>query len=85
MYLREMGRVDALLEVRDVMQWQARGLGPEACEEIRAVVARHGGELLSMEAPTTTREQLFLSVVRSRQARPGRRARGATPPPQARE
>lgn len=78
--LREMGRVDALLEVRDVMQWQARGLSHEACEEIRALVAERGGELLSMEAPTTTLEELFLSIVRDSEARPGRRASGAKPP-----
>ena len=37
-------------------------------------IARHNGELLSVEHPTTTLEELFLSIVRDSEARPGRRA-----------
>ena len=74
--LKELGRVDSLLKVRDVTQIQAQGLSKEAEEEIRAVVAKHGGELLSMENPTTTLEELFLNIVADSEARPGRRAQG---------
>jgi ABC-2 type transport system ATP-binding protein len=71
--LKELGRVDSLLKVRDVTQIQAQGLSKEAEAEIRAVIARHGGELLSMENPTTTLEDLFLSIVSDSASRPGKR------------
>jgi len=74
--LKELGRVDQLLKVRDVTQIQAKGLDEKAIAEIRALVAEHGGELLSVENPTTTLEDLFLSIVRESQARPGKRVRG---------
>jgi ABC-2 type transport system ATP-binding protein len=38
------------------------------------VVERSGGELLAVENPTTTLEELFLKIVRDSEARPGRRA-----------
>ncbi len=72
--LKELGRVDRLLTVQDVTQIQARGLSPEAQAEIRQVIAQHGGELLSMDNPTSTLEELFLNIVRDSEARPGRRA-----------
>ena len=72
--LKELGRVDSLLTVQDVTQIQAGGLSKEAEEEIRAVIARHDGKLISMENPTSTLEELFLSIVRDSEARPGRRA-----------
>ena len=72
--LKELGRVDRLLTVQDVTQIQAKGLSPEAEAEVREVIARHGGELLSMDNPTSTLEELFLNIVRDSEARPGRRA-----------
>ena len=72
--LKELGRIDSLLKVQDVTQFRTRGLNQEAEDEIKAVVERHGGELLSMETPTTTLEELFLRIVRDSEARPGRRA-----------
>ena len=72
--LKELGRVDSLLKVRDVTQIRARGLSQEAKDEIKSVVERHGGEMLGMENPTTTLEELFLSIVQDSEARPGRRA-----------
>lgn len=62
--LKELGRVDDLLSVQDVTQIQARGLTPEAEEEIRQVIERHQGELVTMENPSTTLEDLFLKIVR---------------------
>ena len=38
------------------------------------MIERHHGELVSVEHPTTTLEELFLSIVRDSEARPGRRA-----------
>jgi ABC-2 type transport system ATP-binding protein len=72
--LKELGRVDRLLTVQDVTQIQAKGLSREAETEIRAVIAKHRGTLLSMSNPTSTLEELFLNIVRDSEARPGRRA-----------
>jgi ABC-2 type transport system ATP-binding protein len=72
--LKELGRVDQLLTVQDVTQIQVRGLSDAAQREIAQVIARSGGELLSMNNPTSTLEDLFLSIVRDSEARPGRRA-----------
>jgi ABC-2 type transport system ATP-binding protein len=72
--LKELGRVDALLRVADVTQMRARNLSDECQNEIREVVARHHGELLELDNPTTTLEELFLNIVRDSEARPGRRA-----------
>lgn len=72
--LKELGRVDSLLTVKDVTQIQARNLSPAATDEIRAVIAKHGGEVVSVENPTSTLEELFLNIVQDSEARPGRRA-----------
>ncbi len=72
--LKELGRVDRLLTVQDVTQIQARGLSREAQDEIKAVIQRHQGTLMSMSNPTSTLEELFLNIVRDSEARPGRRA-----------
>lgn len=71
--LKELGRVESLITVQDVTQIRVRGLSREAEEEIRAVIARHHGEFVGMENPTTTLEELFLNIVRDSEARPGRR------------
>lgn len=76
--LKELGRVDNLLSVQDVTQIQTRGLSDDAKEKIRAIVAEDNAELLGMENPTTTLEELFLDIVRESQAHPGRRSSGAT-------
>ncbi|REK09926.1 MAG: ABC transporter ATP-binding protein [Planctomycetota bacterium] len=73
--LKELGRVDSLLKLRDETEIRARGLSAEAQAEIRAVIERHQGNVLMMDNPTTTLEDLFLSIVRDSEARPGRRAR----------
>ena len=73
--LKELGRVDSLLKVRDVTEIRASALSDAAKSEIKAVIERHQGQLLMMDNPTTTLEELFLSIVRDSEARPGRRAR----------
>jgi ABC-2 type transport system ATP-binding protein len=73
--LKELGRVDSLLKVRDETQIRAKGLSEAAQSEIRAVIERHHGALLTMDNPTTTLEELFLTIVRDSEARPGRRAK----------
>ena len=73
--LKELGRVDSLLRVEDMTEIRAQGLSKEAEDEIRAVIEKHSGEVLSIDNPTSTLEELFLSIVRDSDARPGRRAR----------
>lgn len=72
--LKELGRVDKLLTVQDVTQIHAKGLSESAKDEIREVISRHEAELLMMDNPTSTLEDLFLRIVRESEARPGRRA-----------
>ena len=73
--LKELGRVDSLLKVRDETEIRARGLSDATQAEIRAVIERTGGEVMTMDNPTTTLEELFLTIVRDSEARPGRRAK----------
>ncbi len=79
--LKELGRVDSLLQVRDVTQLRASGLSPEAEADLKAVVEKHGGELLAIDNPRTTLEELFLNIVQESEERPGRRARTLESPP----
>ena len=69
--LKEMGAVENLLSVRDITQIQAKGLSDDAQEQIRAIIANDKADLVSMENPTTTLEDLFLGIVRDSKARPG--------------
>jgi ABC-2 type transport system ATP-binding protein len=72
--LKELGRVDTLLTQADVTQIRAKRLPDKCIEEIKQVIAKHNGELLGVDHPTTTLEELFLSIVLDSEARPGRRA-----------
>ena len=74
--LKELGRVDNLLQVSEETQIRAKGLSPEAQKEIQDVIAKHGGECLSVENPRTTLEELFLTIVRDSEERPGRVSTG---------
>ena len=84
--LKELGKVSDLLTVQDVTQIKTRELSPAALQEVRDVIARHGAELLAVDHPTTTLEELFLRIVRESDLHPGRRrvaeqpARPATAP-----
>jgi ABC-2 type transport system ATP-binding protein len=73
--LKELGRVDSLLKVRDETQIRVRGLSKAGEAEIRQVIERDQASVLTMDNPTTTLEELFLSIVRDSEARPGRRAK----------
>ena len=74
--LKELGRVDSLLKVRDVTEFRASGLSEEAKKEVADVIAKHKGKLLFSGNPTTTLEELFLGIIAESEARPGRRVRG---------
>ena len=75
--LKEYGRVDDLLKVRDVTEIRATGLTDDYKAELRAVIERHHGHLQRLDNPTTTLEELFLEIVQDAEARPGRRAKGS--------
>jgi ABC-2 type transport system ATP-binding protein len=76
--LKELGRVEDLLKVTGVTQIRAAGLPAAACDEVRAVLAKHGAADIEIGHPTTTLEELFLEIVRDTEARPGRRAKAAS-------
>ena len=78
--LKELGRVESLLKVTDETQVLAKGLTPEAYDDIRAAITKHGGEVLGIDNPKTTLEDLFLDIVRESQERPGHRTSGANTP-----
>jgi ABC-2 type transport system ATP-binding protein len=75
--LKELGRVDSLLQVREVTQIRATGLSTQGQAEVRRVIEEHGGQVQSIENPRTTLEELFLGIVRESEAHPGRRAHQA--------
>jgi ABC-2 type transport system ATP-binding protein len=79
--LKEVGRVTDLLTVQDVTQIKARELSEAAVQEIREVIARHGGALMAVDHPTTTLEELFLRIVRESEMHPGRRRVAESKPP----
>jgi ABC-2 type transport system ATP-binding protein len=74
--LKELGRVDALLKVREVTEIRASGLSDAAKEEVRQLIERHGGEVLYLDNPTATLEELFVKIIRESEEHPGRRVRG---------
>lgn len=76
--LKELGRVTDLLKVQDVTEVHATGLSEDAKREIAELIEKHGGDLQSMDNPTTTMEDLFLNIVRESEARPGARRVSAT-------
>jgi ABC-2 type transport system ATP-binding protein len=74
--LKELGRVDSLLKVRDVTEIHSSTLSPAAQVEIKNIIERHNGKVLSIDNPTTTLEDLFLKIISESEAHPGRRVRG---------
>ena len=74
--LKELGRVDTLLQLSGETELRIANLSDEAQQEIKAVIERDGAKLISSKNPTTTLEDLFLDIVRDSEARPGRRAKG---------
>lgn len=72
--LKEMGRVNNLLKVSDETQIRAKNLTPEAIAEIKQVISKHNGELVSADNPRTSLEELFLNIVKTSQERPGHRS-----------
>ncbi len=69
--LRELGRVDSLLKVRDVTEVHATQLSDSTKQKIADLIRAEGGKVISMDNPTTTMEELFLDIVQD--DRPGQR------------
>ena len=68
--LRQAGRVADLLAHRDERALRCRGLTDEAAALVAADVRARGGEVLSIDQPRASLEEVFLSVVRAKT--PGR-------------
>jgi ABC-2 type transport system ATP-binding protein len=83
--LQELGEVDKLLEIQEQVQMRAKGLriSDELRRDLESVVRKHGGELVEVDHPTTTLEELFLRIVEESKARPGRRYLPQREPPVA--
>lgn len=71
--LKEIGKVSDLLTVQDITQIKVRDLPESAIAEIQSVIRRHGGDLVNVDHPTTTLEELFLRIVSESDLHPGRR------------
>jgi len=71
--LQELGEVKDLLKVTDIVQFRTRKLSAEAQAKIERIVEEDDAEMLGVENPTTTLEDLFLRIVRQSAERPGRR------------
>ncbi len=61
------------MKVREVTEVHAKGLSAETQARIAELIKADGGEVLSIDNPTTTMEELFLEIVRQSEARPGMR------------
>ncbi len=70
--LKELGRVDSLLRVKGITQIQVSQLSVAATDEIKAVLVKHQAQLMSIDHPTTTLEELFLNIVQNSESPPQR-------------
>ncbi len=77
--IRDLKTQGKTVVLQDVTQIKTRDLPAAAIEEIRGVIARHGAQLLAVDHPTTTLEELFLRIVRESDLHPGRRRVGDKP------
>lgn len=73
--LRELGRVQELLKVRDVTEVHAKGLSEATKQKIAELIKGDGGQVISIDNPTTTMEELFLDIVQN--DRPGSRPKAS--------
>ncbi len=58
-----VGRVDELLERRDITQITTGELNEETIDRIRQIVAQAGSDVIAVDHPTDRLEELFLRVV----------------------
>jgi len=71
--LKVLGSVKELISIQDQTQFTTAGLSEAAKNEVRSVIRKHGGDIVSEGNPATTLEDLFLRVVQESEAHPGRR------------
>ena len=81
--LKVMGRVDQLLTDQDETQLLTSKLDDSVLSEIKEVLARHKAELLKVDQPTASLEDLFLRTVQESKTRPGHRVIADDAPSQA--
>ncbi len=74
--MQTLGQVRDLLQVRDITQFQARGLSPEQIEETRQFMSRLNASGAEVTHPTTTLEDLFMRIVKEN-TRPGESSVGS--------
>ena len=61
--LKVVGPVNELISIQDLTQITERSLPSAAVEGVKASVTSAGGQVVSVEHPTTTLEELFLKVI----------------------
>lgn len=71
--LKELGRVDELLQDQQETELLTSKLSPEAVAEVEGVLAKHNATLIRHGHPTNSLEDLFLKTVQKSQERPGQR------------
>ncbi len=76
--LKELGRVDDLLQVSDQTEIRATGLSEDAHKKIEKIIEEDNSKLVFSGHPTTTLEDLFLNIIAESESRPGRRVRGGS-------
>ncbi|MDR0326814.1 MAG: ABC transporter ATP-binding protein [Planctomycetaceae bacterium] len=75
--LKELGRVEDLLNVSDQTEFRVSGLSDDAKKRITQIIEEDpNAKLLYSGNPATTLEDLFLRIIEESEARPGRRVRG---------
>ena len=74
--LKELGRVDQLVTMKDVTEIRVPRLSPQAEQELKAVLNKHQVPVLEWGNPSTTLEDLFLRIIRESEAHPGLRVHG---------
>jgi len=71
--LKEMGHVNDLLQSQNATQIQSSKLSDAAIADIKEVLAKHNADVLSVDHPQSTLEDLFLRTVQESKDHPGRR------------
>jgi ABC-2 type transport system ATP-binding protein len=74
--LKELGRVDDLLQVSTETEIRVSNLSDDAKTKINKVIEDDNAKLLYSGHPTTSLEDLFLRIIEESEAHPGRRVRG---------
>ena len=75
--MQTLGQVRDLLQVKDITQFQIKGLSPPQVQEMREFLMRLGVDNPTITHPTTTLEDLFMRVVNENSGGNGRIKAGA--------